>query len=975
MGTEDLRQEESASQSLAIVFTDLVDSTSVASRVGDSAMAEVWTQHDTLARGLMRRLGGREIGRSDGFLVVFGQGDAAVAFASAYHDLVQALSVPLQARVGLHVGQVTLRTNREEDLRQGATLYEIDGVAVPIAARVMSIARAGQTLSSRAAVESFGDRPFAGVAYGHWRIKGLDEPIELFGLQSAGDSMPPEDTEKAYRVVSTNGDWLPVRDIRHSIPAERDSFVGRSAAMHEIADLFLHGARLVSIVGMGGIGKTRVATRFARAWLGEFPGGVWFCDLSRATTRDGIFFAVAQGMDVQLGKSEPHVQLADAIRGRGRCLVILDNFEQVVGHAHETVTLWLERSPDARLLVTTRERLGVPGEHVLWLDVLRDVEAATLFVQRAGAVWPLGAATRGEDAVVGQLIRLLDGLPLAIELAAARMGAMSPQALLARIGKRFELLSSRRGRLGRQATLRAAFDWSWDLLTREEKSALAQTSVFAGGFSLEIAEGVLKLEGGDERDPICDVVQSLIDKSLIRRSSMERLVLLESVREYAGEKLDGWIEPHEVAGVGLKALTERRHCEYFAGLVLSKTREDAAHAENIVVACRRAIALEDSELAAKACANAWSVLSARGPYRVGLALIESALAMSSLRPVDAVKLLNMHGRCLLVCGKTSAARTQLVAARELAVREKSLVDEVDALTCLAEVNAIEGHMENAKRQYEEAIELASRLDMEGYLFAALNGLGIYFNRRGRFAEARALFQRAFDAAQLSNDRKWQGIALSNLGPVAANLGDRADAKACYDGAIAFARDLGDRVWEGNLLCNAGLLSLEEDDKEAADAALTASLRLARDTGNTLLESIVLCNLGLLGQSMGNHLRAHEAYRDALAVARRRDDRRTVGQVLTYHGSLLALQERKEEGFSMLVEAVRLLREVNDAASLAIALCRHARACLSRRDIEAARASIDEAVAIAEEIGVKPSSELGLAISDARSAFADALSVG
>lgn len=969
MSVEQIQPGGSSSQQLAVVFTDLVDSTSVASRVGDTAMTEAWGQHDDLARNLIRRFGGREIGRSDGFLIVFGRAADAVAFASAYHSLVQSLSVPLQARVGVHVGRVTLRTNREEDLVQGATPYEIDGIAVPIASRVMSIARGGQTLVSLAALESLGEDDIARVAYGHWRIKGVADPMELFGLASPnGIVLPPDDSEKAYRVARVNEDWLPVRDIRCSVPAERDSFVGRSAAMQEIADLFLRGARLVSVVGMGGIGKTRLATRFAKSWLGEFPGGAWFCDLSQATTKDGILFAVSQGLDVPLGKSDPPTQLADAIRGRGRCLIVLDNFEQVVGHAQGTVTQWLERTPEARFLVTTRERMGVPGEHVLWLDVLGDDEAATLFVQRANEVWPLASAVTDQGAAIGKLVHLLDGLPLAIELAAARLGVFSPQALLARIGKRFELLASREGRLGRQATLRAAFDWSWDLLAPQERYVLAQTSVFAGGFSLDSAEEILNADYGNEPAEIVDIVQSLIDKSFIRRASMERLYLLESVREYAAEKLDRWTEPLEAGPIGVRAAAERRHCEHFARLALARTSEDAVHAENIAVACRRAIAIADSELAARACANAWSILSFRGPYRVALDLIESALAMPSLSTRTAITLLNMHGRCLLVSGNTSLARTQLNAARDLAAREESLKDEVDALTCLAELNAVEGRMEDAKSQYERAIHLASGLENETYRFAALNGLGVYFNRSGRFAEARAMFQRAFDSAEASNDRRWQLVALSNLGPVAANLGDRAEAKTCYDGAIAFARDLGDSVAEGNLLCNSGLLSLEEGDEGAADKALSASLRLARYTGNSLLESIVLCNLGLLRQSLGSGASAREAYRDALAVARRRDDRRTVGQVLMYLGSLLSTQGAAEEGFKMLEEAVGLLREVKDSASLAIALCRHSSLLLAQQGIEAARPGLAEAISIAAEIGVKPSSELGIAVSEAQSAM-------
>src|SRR6185369_6522780 len=249
----------------------------------------------------------------------------------------------------------------------------------------------------------------------------------------------------------------------------------------------------------------------------EFPGGVWFCDLSQARSLDGLAHAVAHGLGISLGKADPLVQIGEALSAHGACLLIVDNVEQVTAHAEETIGRWLDRARQARILVTSRQVLGVPGEEVLTLDPLDVEDAAELFCRRAQAAGGDVESDPAGRASITALVKLLDGLPLAIELAAARVRVMSPQTLLRRMTARFELLVSRSGRTDRQATLRAAFDWSWDLLTLPEKVALAQLSVFEGSFTLSAAEAVIELPADCLACPTLDLVQSLVEKSLVCR--------------------------------------------------------------------------------------------------------------------------------------------------------------------------------------------------------------------------------------------------------------------------------------------------------------------------------------------------------------------------------------------------------------------------------------------------------------------------
>jgi class 3 adenylate cyclase len=311
----------------AVLLTDVVDSTQLSLRVGDAAMAKLWAAHDRAARDLLPVWHGREIDKTDGMLLLFDTASDAVGYALAYQHALSQLPLPLKARAGLHVGFVTLRENSPSDVSRGAKPIEVEGVAKATAARVMSTAMGGQILLSADARQSLSAGKLPLQSHGHWRLKGLDEPIELFEIGDEGAPLfPPPDSDKAYRVVRQDDLWLPVREIRHSLPAEGDTFIGRTEALIDLSRRIQSGARLVSVLGVGGTGKTRVAMRYGRSWLGEFPGGVWFCDLAPARSIDEIAIAVAQGLDIPLGSDDPVAQIGNAIVGRGSCLLILGQF-------------------------------------------------------------------------------------------------------------------------------------------------------------------------------------------------------------------------------------------------------------------------------------------------------------------------------------------------------------------------------------------------------------------------------------------------------------------------------------------------------------------------------------------------------------------------------------------------------------------------------------------------------------------------
>jgi len=950
----------------ALLLTDVVDSTKLTKHFGDEAMGRLWAAHDRAARDLLPTFGGREIDKTDGMLLLFDEVANAVKYALAYQQALTALTPPLKARAGLHVGPVTLRENSASDVALGAKPLEVEGVAKAIAARVMSIAMGGQILLSSDARRSLREECLRVQSHGHWRVKGLDEPIELFEIGRAEEPLlPPPDADKAYRVVLKDGLWLPVREVRHSLPAERDAFVGRAQALADLSRRIQSGARLVSVLGIGGTGKTRLVTRYGRNWLGEFPGGAWFCDLAAARSLDGIVNAVAQGLDVPLGRDEPVAQLGHAIAGRGRSLVILDNFEQVARHAEQTLGRWLDRAGEACFIVTTREVLGLAGEEVLALPPLAPTDGLALFLHRAKAAKPDFRPNAEDHAAIAQLVALLDGLPLAIELAAARVRVMPSRMLLQRMSERFKVLASKGGRLDRQSTLRAAFDWSWDLLLPAEKAALAQLSVFEGGFTLEAAEAVLDLCGYDDAPWSVDAVHSLVDKSFVRQRSDERFDLLVSVQVYAAEHLQ--TEGRYIgSGPQAMAAAQLRHIRWFAGLgPMRATEGQCADLDNLVAACRRAEALGNGDSAASALEGAWEALYLRGPFKTGVDLAESVCAMPGLEGRAAAFALSTLANALVTSGGSGSAHALYGQAMAHAVAAGDRRCEAQVALRHGFLHEHEGRLNEARVQHAKALQIARDLEDHVLECQAINGLGSLELNEGQTGEALRQYERALALARQTGDRRMQGNLLGNLGNVHAEMGRMGEASACNEEALAIARETGHRVLESNTLCNLGMLYVVTDRPSQAEAASKAALTLARELGHIRLESIVLCNLGILFERLDRMAEAHASFDAALHIAQALGDPRYEGQFLGYLGLLHARQGKHDVAQQCLDSGEAMLRSASDQFGLGVLLTSRAEAHQLAGDRSSAKASLEAATTIAAHIGAGPASELGLAIGRVR----------
>lgn len=756
-------------------------------------------------------------------------------------------------------------------------------------------------------------------------------------------------------------------------PPERNAFVGRARELRELAQRLEAGTPLLTLVGTGGIGKTRLVGRYARLSRGDWPGGVHYCDLSEATTPGGLHFAVAQALGVALGNDDPVRRIGHAIAGRGRCLVILDNFEQLVEHAEATVGAWVERCPEARFLVASRERLRLNAETVFELQPLSlEDEAVELFAARAAAQRGRFVVDDGNRATVLSLVRLLDGLPLAIELAAARVGVLSPTQIVERLRDRFALLAGARGVPARQATLRAAIDWSWQLLSPAEQAALAQCSVFEGAFTLERAEAVLDLAPWPDAPPALDVVQALVDKSLLRvwvpadagssRVDVPHFGMFLGVREYAAGRL---AEQPPAA----RAEAERRHGQAYAQAcsddVLALLPRAAGQArrqalmlelDNLVAACRRAIARADATTAQATCRGIRELLARRGPYALAVELARGVVALPALEAPQRAQVAAVLASSLRQMGRNDesaewldkalaaapaderqTARWKVTRgnlARELGhpaqalqgleqalASAQSLGDpllQIDALQGLAQLDTDQGETVRARQRLERALALAREAGEPGIESLLQMPLGVLLAEQGLLDEGRQQFEAALQRAREFDDRRFEGEVLTNLGCLAQDQGRLDEAADCFERALTVHRELGDRRWEGFVLGDLGRLQMLRGDLDGARRELERSLQIMREIGNRRIEGSELRSLGDVHREAGRTAEARQAY----------------------------------------AEAEQALRPIGDRYYLAFVVCGQAELAFDAGDTAGASRLLAEASSLGAQVGVNAASELG-----------------
>jgi predicted ATPase/DNA-binding SARP family transcriptional activator len=579
------------------------------------------------------------------------------------------------------------------------------------------------------------------------------------------------------------------------LPEPPTQLVGRQAELDAGLRLLRdQHVRLLTLTGPGGIGKTRLGLALARILAPAFADGAAFVSLASIADPELVAGAIVQALELKETRPSPEEVLAEELR-RAELLLLVDNFEQVVASAPVLARL-LEAAPGLAILVTSRAPLRVAGEHELPVPPLTSPAAVELFVERARAANPDFPVSE-TAAEVEELCSHLDGLPLAIELAAARTRMLSPRALLERLGKRLDLLGSgRRDAPDRQQTLRTTIDWSYDLLGDADQRLFARLGSFAGGWSLDAAETICAEEGV----AVLDALSALVNESLILRSpeSDARFLMLEIVREYAVERL---------AASGEAAELRRRHAQYF--LELAGLAEAELHGPGQGAWIER-IELELDNL--RAADIFWR---------------ESSDGESRLRAVVALRRFwQLHGHLAEGLRMTEGALAQAPAADPL-LRSQ-------ALNSAGLLAAEQGEFESARTAFDQALELARELGDQSQIAAALANLGNLAFFEGNSEEARRLYRESLETALALGDLRRQAVACENLGLLELD-GDRpGEAVQLLQEAVASARSSGDEHQVASSLRALAAARLEMRELECADDHLGESLELAQRIGDLII---------------------------------------------------------------------------------------------------------------------------------------------
>jgi predicted ATPase/class 3 adenylate cyclase len=791
-------------EALTFLFTDVEGSTRLWEKE-PAAMSTALARHDALVRDAIERHEGYVfMTAGDAFCAAFEDAGRALAAACDAQRSLTTESwtgrVQIKARMALHTGAVEIRD-------KGYFGQPLNRVA-----RLLAAGHGGQILLSAAAGQLLREVLPAGAALrdmGERRLKDLIRPERVYQLVAPG--LP--------------ADFPPLKTLderAQNLPIQATTFVGRESEMEEIKGL-LQSSRLVTLTGPGGAGKTRLSLQVGADLVDRFADGVWFVELAAL----GDARLVAQATATILGiKEEPGESLLDTliqnIRGR-EMLLILDNCEHLVLASAELCDALLASCPGVRIIASSRELLRIAGEAAYRVpslplpdpravpraEALTRYAAVRLFIDRALAVKPSFQISDTNAPAIAAICRHLDGIPLALELAAARMRTMSVDELNQRLDKRFHVLTGgSRTALPRQQTLRALIDWSYDLLNAGERTILGRLAVFAGGWTLQAAEHVCAGEDVAEGD-VLDLLASLVDKSLVvaeERSGTTRYRMLETMREYARERLHA---THEGDAVG------RRHLAFYLAL--------AEEADPGLVGPRQGEWLEQLDFERE---NILAVHAACGRQADG--------AMMGLRLVHAIK------RYWVSRGLLGLGKRVTVEALDRSGADVRNLARCRALFAAGQFECFMGQYGEARAHLEESLLIAREVGAESLIASITSTLALAALGQDDNAAARGYFEQAILLSRKSGNRRELAASLNGLAQLDRMEGALEAAAALYEQALAITRELGDRESAAIVLLNLAIVAIGRRDGMRArpileDVLAISSEMQSRPTGQCALD--------------------------------------------------------------------------------------------------------------------------------------------
>ncbi len=860
-------------QTLTFLFTDIEGSTAMLRQLG-SAYAGVLADHHRIIRAALAAHDGQEVDtQGDAFFAVFTSPSACVAAAVEMQRALVAYPWPdgqrVRVRMGIHSGEAS------------RTAIGVVGLEVHRAARVAAVAHGGQILLSATTAALLHDSLPAAAALrdlGLHRLKDLGRPEQIFQLDA--DGLPSDFPPLAS---------LDNPKLRNNLPAQVSSFIGREAELAEVRRL-LASSRLVTLTGPGGAGKTRLGLQAAAGLLDGTGDGVWFADLAPLQDADLVAFTVANVLGIHGEADRPRLAaLAEAV-GQRSLLVLLDNCEHVIGTCAKLADALLRNCPNIVLLATSREPLGIDGERVYRVpsmstpadgddaDAIRSTEAVRLFTDRAECHGVRLTWDQPTAELVGRICRRLDGIPLAVELGAARLRVMSLAELDARLDQRFAILTGgSRAALPRQQTLLAMVDWSWELLTSAERHVLAGLSVFAGGFDLAAAEAVTASEAVRAGE-VLGHLGALIDKNLVQfddtGAAPARYRLLETVRQYATRQLEG-----QDRSAAVEARTA--HCDHYLALALAAAPRLVARGQaewldrldteldNLRAAIAFRLEQADPAPGIRLVTSLRTFWKARGHASEGVDALRALLAIPAAREATLLRANALATAAYLLEQTGGYATAEEYCDEALAVARAAGDDylEADVLNVRAFVSVRQGQQAAALPLVERGLDLARRLD-DPHLTARLLSVRSYaVDFGGDHAAAACDAAESVTLFRQAGDRREVGTMLGNLGYAELSLGGLETARGHLAESLAIARELNDTYGVVYETFNLGLAVYLGGRPDAAGDLFAESFDLARRAQMKAGTAYALIGLAMAGSGTdpARSARLHGAADAALAA--------------------------------------------------------------------------------------------------------------
>ena len=824
------------SGTVTLLFTDIEGSTQLLEQLGDTYAALLGDHHRILSEAAEAHGGSRVDAAGDGLFYSFPTTRGAVAAALGAQRALTEHAWPSNAEVRVRMG---IHTGEPMSVTTGYV-----GIDVHRAARICSAGHGGQILVSDAVHALIGGGLPQDVTLhdlGPHRLRGLSAPERLY--QVLGPGLRPE--------------FPPVRSLDtlpNNLPRQLSSFVGRR---HEIidAEARLRDATVLTLTGPGGVGKTRLAIEIGAQVVDAFEGGVWLVELGSITDGDLVVESITSALNIK-----PHAgatllaTLVESLADKP-ILIILDNCEHLLDAVVAAADELLRHCSRLQLLATSREALGLPGESLMPvpsmslplasvadddLPALAECDAVRLFVDRAGAVTPGYSLTAENAPTIAQICRRLDGIPLAVELAAARIRSLPAGQIAARLDGRFRLLTGgSRTSLPRHRTLRAAFDWSFELLSPAERVLLPRLSVFGGNFSLDAAEAICS--GGPViAEDTLDLLGRLVDQSLLQsvdEGSEARYGMLETIAEYAQERL---ADSDEAPALHLRhrdwfvAMVEQARPAFFSGAVRPEWIERLAQdQDNLRAALRWAHEDPDGADAELTMASGlWRFWEIRGDLAEGRTWLERALARVG------GEISSRRANALTGAGVLAAQQGDFASAAAFHDASLLLYRELGnplavaaAASNSASVAVERGDLERARQLYAEGIQLSrDGGDAQGAAFSLIN-LADVAARQGDDEEADRLYAESIGLFESSGDRWGMAHATAKMAQAAQQRGDRATARAKYGEAIALQRQTGDRHAQARLTARLADLAATDGDLADAERLYQASIATRGELGD------------------------------------------------------------------------------------------------------------------------------------------------